>query len=163
MTPPRWLEVKMIQPAPQFRLLAPGDAPCLAALEAQVFADGWQEERFRDLLGQERFLAVGAFVSGGMCAYLTAYSVDGELEIVNVAVAPPFRGQGLGRTLLRFFLDQGRLRGARRAVLEVRSGNVPARALYTGSGFVQVGVRKRYDGDSGEDALVLAWMACPGS
>lgn len=153
----------MIPSAPALRLLAPQDAPSLAALEAQVFADGWEEERFRDLLGQDRFLAVGAFGCGGLCAYLTAYSLAGELEIVNVAVAAPFRGQGVGRALLTFFLEQGRLRGARRAVLEVRSGNIPARALYTGSGFVQVGVRKRYYGDSGEDALVLEWTACQGS
>lgn len=153
----------MVQTVPELRLLTPEDAPALAALEAQVFADGWAEERFRDLLGQDRFLGAGAFGPSGLCAYLTAYSVAGELEIVNVAVASPFRGQGVGRVLLRFFLEQGRARGANRAVLEVRSGNAPALALYTGSGFVQVGVRKRYYADSGEDALVLEWTPCPDS
>lgn len=153
----------MAQMAPELRLLTPQDAPALAALEALVFADGWEEERFRDLLGQDRFLGAGAFGQSGLCAYLMAYSVAGELEIVNVAVAPPFRGQGVGRALLRFFLEQGRLRGAVRAVLEVRGSNAPARALYAGGGFVQVGVRKRYYADSGEDALVLEWTSCPGS
>ena len=153
----------MAQTLPELRLLWPQDAPALAALEARVFADGWEEVRFRDLLGQDRFLAVGAFGRSGLCAYLTAYSVAGELEIVNVAVAPAFRGQGLGRALLRFFLAQARARGAVRAVLEVRSSNAPARALYAGGGFVQVGVRKRYYADSGEDALVLEWTACHGS
>lgn len=153
----------MAQTAPELRLLVPQDAPAIAALEALIFADGWEEERFRDLLGQDRFLGAGAFGQSGLCAYLTAYSVAGELEIVNVAVAQAFRGQGVGRALLRFFLEQGRLRGAGRAVLEVRSSNAPALALYTGSGFVQVGVRKRYYADSGEDALVLEWTTCPGS
>jgi len=153
----------MAQTVPELRLLTPQDASALAALEAQVFADGWEEERFRGLLGQDRFLGAGAFGPAGLCAYLTAYSVAGELEIVNVAVAQAFRGQGVGRALLRFFLEQGRLRGAGRAVLEVRSSNAPALALYTGSGFVQVGVRKRYYADSGEDALVLEWTTCPGS
>jgi [ribosomal protein S18]-alanine N-acetyltransferase len=153
----------MAQTAPELRLLVPQDAPALAALEAQVFADGWEEDRFRDLLGQDRFLGAGAFGQSGLCAYLTAYSVAGELEIVNVAVAPPFRGHGLGRALLRFFLEQGRLRGAARAVLEVRRSNAPARALYAGAGFVQVGERKRYYADNGEDALVLEWTPCPGS
>jgi len=147
----------------ELRLLTPWDAPALAALEALVFADAWGEAQFRDLLGQDHFLAAGAFGPSGLCAYLTAYSVAGELEIVNVAVDPALRGQGLGRALLLYFLEQGRLRGAGRAVLEVRSGNAPALALYTGSGFVQVGMRKRYYTDSGEDALVLEWTACPGS
>lgn len=144
------------------RLLAPRDAADLAALEARVFADAWDAKRFGELLGQDRFLAAGAFGPSGLCAYLTAYSVAGELEIVNVAVDPALRGQGVGRALLGFFLEQGRLRGAGRAVLEVRRGNAAARALYTGGGFVQVGVRKRYYADSGEDALVLEWTARPG-
>ena len=153
--------MKMDKASLKMRLLAQQDAPVLAALEARIFADAWDEERFRGLLGEDRFLGAGAFGPSGLCAYLTAYSVAGELEIVNVAVAPSFRGQGLGKALLRFFLDQARKRGAGRAVLEVRSGNAPARALYNGCGFVQVGVRKKYYVDSGEDALVLEWVACP--
>jgi ribosomal-protein-alanine N-acetyltransferase len=151
----------MGEPGFELRLLGPKDAPALAALEAQVFADAWDAEHFRALLGQDRFMAVGAFDPVGLCAYLTAYSVAGELEIVNVAVAAALRGQGIGRSLLLFFLGQGRLRGAVRAVLEVRSGNAAARALYGSCGFVQVGVRRAYYADSGEDALVLEWTACP--
>ena len=147
----------------RLRLLGPPDALSLATLEATVFSDAWDAGSFGHVLGQDRFLAVGAFDASGLCAYLTAYSVAGELEIVNVAVLPALRGRGIGRALLRFFLEQGRLRGASRAVLEVRSGNVAARALYAGCGFVQVGVRKGYYADSGEDALVLEWTACPGS
>jgi len=145
------------------RLLDPSDAPALAALEAAVFPDAWDAVRFGQLLKEKRFLAVGAFTASDLCAYLTAYSVAAELEIVNVAVTAALRGRGIGRALLQFFLDQGRLGGACRAVLEVRSGNVAARALYAGCGFVQVGARRGYYADSGEDALVLEWTACPGS
>ena len=153
----------MVELGLELRLLEPIDATALAALEALVFADAWDAEHFRELLGQDRFLAVGAFGPAGLCAYLTAYSVAGELEIVNVAVTTWLRGQGIGRSLLLFFLEQGRGRGAARAVLEVRSGNEAARALYGSCGFVQVGVRRAYYADSGEDALVLEWTACPGS
>jgi ribosomal-protein-alanine N-acetyltransferase len=153
----------MVEKGLELRLLEPRDASALAALEARVFADAWDAEHFRELLGQDRFLAVGAFGPDGLCAYLTAYSVAGELEIVNVAVAPALRGQGIGRSVLHFFLEQGRMLGARRAVLEVRAGNVAARALYGSRGFVQVGVRRAYYADSGEDALVLEWTPCPDS
>jgi ribosomal-protein-alanine N-acetyltransferase len=153
----------MVETDFKLRLLGPSDAPALAALEAAVFPDAWDAARFDRLLGQDRFLAAGAFTASDLCAYLTAYSVAAELEIVNVAVTAALRGRGIGRALLQFFLDQGRLGGACRAVLEVRSGNVAARALYAGCGFVQVGVRRGYYADSGEDALVLEWTACPGS
>jgi ribosomal-protein-alanine N-acetyltransferase len=151
----------MVEPGLELRLLGPKDASALAVLEALVFADAWDAKHFRALLGQDRFVAVGAFDPAGLCAYLTAYSVAGELEIVNVAVAAALRGQGIGRSLLLFFLEQGLLRGATRAVLEVRSGNAAARALYGSCGFVQVGVRRAYYADSGEDALVLEWTPCP--
>ena len=153
----------MIETDFELRLLGPSDALALAALEASVFPDAWDADRFAGLLGQERFLAAGALNASGLCAYVTAYSVAGELEIVNVAVASALRGRGMGRALLLFFLEQGRLAGACRAVLEVRSGNLAARALYAGCGFVQVGARRGYYSDSGEDALVLEWTACPGS
>ena len=144
---------------PSMRLLEPGDAPALAALEAAVFADPWDAARFSSLLGQDRFFAAGAFAGHVLGAYLTAYIVAGELEIVNVAVDAPLRGRGLGRELLRFSLDRARERGAWRAVLEVRSGNAAARALYKSCGFTQAGVRKGYYADSGEDALILEWTA----
>jgi ribosomal-protein-alanine N-acetyltransferase len=138
------------------RLLGAGDACALAELEASVFHDPWNEESFRTMLGQGRIFAAGAFSAGAMCAYLTAYIVAGELEIVNVAVDRACRGRGIGRRLLDFSLRQS---GAVRAVLEVRSGNTAARALYKRCGFTQVGLRKGYYADSGEDALVLEWTA----
>jgi ribosomal-protein-alanine N-acetyltransferase len=137
------------------RLLEPGDAPALSALEASVFGDPWDEARFSSLLGEERFFAAGTFDAQTLRAYLTAYIVAGELEIVNVAVAGPLRRQGVGRDLLGFCLSRARSAGARRAVLEVRSGNVPALALYKSFGFTQAGVRKGYYADTGEDALIL--------
>lgn len=149
----------MHEARPGLRLLESADAPALAALEAAVFADPWDAARFSSLLGQDRFFAAGAFDEGSLCAYLTAYMVAGELEIVNVAVAAPLRGRGLGRELLCFSLNRARERGAGRAVLEVRSGNAAARGLYKSCGFTQAGVRKGYYADSGEDALVLEWTA----
>jgi ribosomal-protein-alanine N-acetyltransferase len=139
----------------QTRLLGPGDAPALSALEASVFSDPWDAARFASLLGEERFFAAGTFDAQTLCAYLTAYIVAGELEIVNVAVAGSLRRQGVGKDLLGFCLSRARCAGARRAVLEVRSGNAPALALYKSFGFTQAGVRKGYYADTGEDALVL--------
>ena len=144
----------------ELRLLEPSDAGALAVLEAMVFPDAWDVDQFGQLLGQDRFLAVGAFNASGLCAYLTAYSVAAELEIVNVAVDSPFRGRGIGKELMLYFLKEGRLRGAVRAVLEVRSGNAAALGLYASCGFTQVGLRKRYYADSGEDALILEWTPC---
>jgi ribosomal-protein-alanine N-acetyltransferase len=49
-------------------------------------------------------------------------------------------------------------KGAQRLLLEVRPSNLPARALYAASGFVEIGRRKHYypAANGREDALVLA-------
>jgi len=139
------------------RLLGPGDATTLADLEARVFDDAWDRDRFEALLGQDRFLAAGAFDGPRLCAYLASYSLAGELEIVNVAVDGVLRGQGLGGALLRFVLDLAVRRGVGRIVLEVRADNAPALALYRSCGFRRVGLRPGYY--VGSDALILAWTA----
>lgn len=66
-----------------------------------------------------------------------------EEELLLLAVAPQWRGQGLGRHLLERFDAAARNHGARRLLLEMRRGN-PAEALYRNYGFSPVGQRRDY-------------------
>lgn len=154
--------VMRTDPRIQFCVLGPQHAAELARLEAGVFADAWSKDHLAGLLREERFLAVGGFSAQGLQCYLTAYSLDVELEIVNVAVAESWRGQGVGSGLLEFFLRHVQARGGERIFLEVRSGNEAALRLYRRGGFMQVGQRKGYYRDTNEDALILEWSPCPG-
>jgi ribosomal-protein-alanine N-acetyltransferase len=77
------------------------------------------------------------------------------MEVLNIAVIPEYRRMGLARRLVGLVLGISRALGAKKAFLEVREGNRAARALYEGAGFEQVGLRKGYYPDTGEDALVL--------
>ena len=74
-----------------------------------------------------------------------------EGEILNLAVAPGYRGRGFARTLLREAL--GALAG--HWWLEVRVSNAAARAFYKSQGFQEVGRRQKYYSDPGEDAIVM--------
>lgn len=147
----------------ELRLLGPLDAPDLAVLEETVFDDPWPVDRFVELLASPRFVAVGACDGSQLHAYVTAYNVAGEAEIVNLAVTPDRRGQGLGKGLLQYFLHIVHATGTGRVVLEVRSGNESARRLYASCGFVQAGLRRGYYDDGLEDALILECPLCPGS
>ena len=84
--------------------------------------------------------------------------IGSEAEITDVAVSTRFRRAGLGRALVRAFIDVIQRRASESVFLEVRPSNVAALALYDGEGFSSVGRRPRYYGD-GEDALVLRWEA----
>lgn len=88
----------------------------------------------------------------GFCSF---WRVLDELHINNIAVLAEFRRAGIATALLTHVLAEGARLGARRATLEVRRSNEPARSLYERFGFTVAGVRQGYYTKPVEDALVL--------
>jgi ribosomal-protein-alanine N-acetyltransferase len=82
----------------------------------------------------------------------------GEAHILNLTVRPESQGQGIGKKLLKHFLQLARRHNADIAMLEVRPTNEAALTLYHKLGFNEIGRRRNYyPADHGrEDALVLA-------
>lgn len=85
--------------------------------------------------------------------YLIAWKVADEFHVVNLAVDPQFRNQGIGESLLRYALENAE--GCVWARLEVRRSNWIAQALYRKLGFQEIGIRKQYYSDENEDAIVM--------
>jgi ribosomal-protein-alanine N-acetyltransferase len=79
-----------------------------------------------------------------------------ELEILNVAVDPPFRRRGVGLRLIQQLL--GQYRGT--VYLEVRQSNYAARKLYHSLGFEAIAVRKNYYRSPVESAIVMKFLSC---
>lgn len=77
-----------------------------------------------------------------------------ESELLNVGVHPGYRRAGLGRELIRLYLDVCARTGVRRSYLEVAPGNDPAVRLYRQLLFRPVGTRKRFYRGR-HDALVM--------
>ena len=88
----------------------------------------------------------------GFCSF---WRVLDELHINNLAVFPDRRREGVASALLTFVLNEGARQGAKRATLEVRQSNDPARYLYERFGFTVAGIRRGYYTRPVEDALVL--------
>ena len=138
------------------------DLPGVLAIERASFTSPWTEDNFRHEI-EDNPLAwnlVGLH-DGAIVAFACAYLVSDELMINDLAVDASARRRGVGSALLRHLLDGARLRGCRRATLEVRPGNLAARALYDGFGFAVVGTRPGYYADTGEDALLLTCAVDP--
>ena len=133
------------------------DLPGVLAIERASFTSPWTESNFRHEI-TENPLAwnLVARAAGRVVAFACAYVVADELMINDLAVAAAARGRGLGRNLLRHLIEGARVRGCRRATLEVRPSNAAARALYASFDFVVVGRRPGYYADTGEDGLLLA-------
>jgi ribosomal-protein-alanine N-acetyltransferase len=78
-----------------------------------------------------------------------------EVHLLDLAVDPEVRRQGIGRCLLETVLSDARAGGAALALLEVRASNAAALGLYASLGFVRTDVRRAYYSDNGEDAVVM--------
>jgi [ribosomal protein S18]-alanine N-acetyltransferase len=71
-----------------------------------------------------------------------------EIEILNLAVVPRFRRQGVAKALL-LVLPKAEI------FLEVRESNSAARGLYCAVGFREVGLRPGYYQNPVEGAIVM--------
>jgi [ribosomal protein S18]-alanine N-acetyltransferase len=78
-----------------------------------------------------------------------------EAHITVLAVRPQYQRQGVGQAILVALLEAAHLRRLEWATLEVRPSNHAAIALYQKYGFSEVGRRRHYYADTGEDALIL--------
>ena len=128
--------------------------PQIAALERQNFSAPWDENSLFSELNNPLALWLAALDGETVAGYVGSQSVLGESDMMNLAVAPAYRRQGIGKALMEALLwelseDNHCL------TLEVRASNAPAIALYENLGFRQVGRRPNYYRSPPEDALIL--------
>jgi ribosomal-protein-alanine N-acetyltransferase len=137
---------------PVIRRAEAGDLEAVAAIQsASPEAASWP---VADYL-QYEFMAATA---GGEVAGFLVWRplAAGECEVLNLAVAPAFRRQGIARDLLKPLLD---LRDTR-IFLEVRESNRTARIFYKSIGFQEVGIRNAYYKSPSEAAIVMKFHSC---
>jgi ribosomal-protein-alanine N-acetyltransferase len=133
----------------------------ILAIEKVSFPSPWTSEAFREEV-QRSFSSLWVFLDKEeVRGYICFWSMAGELHLMNIAVHPERRREGLGRTLLEKMIITGIREGAECALLEVRPSNTPARALYKKAGFHEIGRRTRYYRDTGEDAILMALQLKP--
>ena len=135
--------------------MKPSHVPQIAALEKLCFSDPWSEASVAAECENPLSLWLVAEIDGKVVGYIGSQSVPPEADVLNLAVAPDCRRQGLGRKLLCTLTELLHSRGIETLFLEVRPSNQAALALYSDLGFVQVGRRKNYYHHPKEDALIL--------
>lgn len=146
----------MNAPAWRVRAMLPNDVTAVLAVQAaSPEAAVWNAADYERAAGQQS-CAIVAEGQGGIAGFLVARAAADELEILNMAVRPDLRRQGIASLLLAGALDFGRASGATRVFLEVRESNPGAVAFYERQGFAACGRRARYYSQPVEDALVLA-------
>ncbi len=129
--------------------------PQIARLEELAFPDPWSEESIAGELENPLSLWLVCLEGETVCGYIGSQTAMDETDMMNIAVHPQFRRQGIGRKLITELESRLRERGAVSLSLEVRCSNAPAIALYRELGFQQVGIRPNYYRHPREDGLIF--------
>ena len=129
--------------------------PQVAQLEKICFADPWSELSISLELTNVWSYWLVALDGDTVVGYVGSQSSIDEADIMNVAVHPDYRRQGIAEKLINTLVADLKKRGCHALLLEVRVSNTPAITLYEKLGFVQVGCRKNYYRNPKEDALIL--------
>jgi ribosomal-protein-alanine N-acetyltransferase len=142
------------------------DVPAVSDIERAVFGrEAWPRPAFGYLLavfGASRpsrgRLWVATAGDGAILGYvgIELSVLGGEADVVNLAVHPAARRQGIGRALLGAALRHCRARRVPLVWLRVRAGNRGARAFYRRCGFVAAGRFRGYYVTPPEDAVLMA-------
>lgn len=126
-----------------------------ALIHALAFHESrpWDAKEFDALLSSKHCFRVGD--SRG---FAIGRAVAGESELLTIAVAPEFQGNGFGRRLLNLYHSKAQKLGAQTLFLEVARDNVAAIGLYESTGYRVSAKRtnyyKRRDGST-VDALTM--------
>ena len=87
--------------------------------------------------------------------YVGIWIMADEAHITSIATHQAYQRQGIGELLLIGTVELAMQRGLRAVTLEARVSNDIAQTLYSKYGFKEVGIRKRYYSDNGEDAVLM--------
>ena len=138
------------------KLMNEGHVTQVAAIEKLCFgAAAWSENSVASELKNDLALWLVAEEDGVVVGYVGSQTVFPETDMMNVAVLPERRREGVAEVLIDSLITELKRMGSSCLTLEVRVSNLPAVSLYTKMGFHQVGRRPNYYRNPREDALIL--------
>ena len=142
---------------PHLRPATEADLPALLEIEQQSFSHpNWTADDFleNDCTVAEIDGEIGGFLVAREIFPGDATSPP-EREILNLAVAVPFRRRGVASALLKYELGRKAI-----CFLEVRESNLAAQKLYRKFGFTEIAERPHYYQHPKERAIVMKMKWC---
>ncbi len=148
----------------RLRPLEPADIPDVLAIEQLSFPTPRKEAIYLYELTQNqlahyhaltRLQATGEEI---LLGYAGFWTLSDEIHISTIAVNPAFRRRGFGQLLLLNIMFLSYRQEASLVTLEVRQTNLGAQEMYKTYRFSEVGLRRGYYRDTGEDATLMTVM-----
>jgi [ribosomal protein S18]-alanine N-acetyltransferase len=141
------------------RRLELADLDAIERIERASYPTPWSRSMFASELAKESSRSIAAVVAGDqLVGYLVLSRYVDAWHVMNVAVDPAHRREGIASAMLQRLFDLTHDDAERGYTLEVRVSNTAAISLYERFGFTSSGVRRGYYTDNREDALIM-WRA----
>lgn len=125
-------------------------------IERKSFLSPWNRRAFLAELSNPISRLWGVKKDDQFVGYTCFWLFPDEIHLLNIAVRPDMRRQGLARRLIDRIVETAISKAIPSIWLEVRPSNEAAGRLYRRMGFVVVGSRKNYYPDTHEDAVIMA-------
>jgi len=131
------------------------DIPAVHAIETSIFmTDPWSVEQFWSELSQPTRCYFVSEIDGAIVGYAGSFVLSPEADVQTIGVAVDHQGQGIGALLLTTLIEQAIQAQAAQLILEVRSDNGAAIAMYQRFGFERISSRPNYYAPD-VDALIM--------
>ncbi len=133
------------------------DLTAIEKIERASYRTPWSRSMFAGELAKPSSISLGAYEpeTGKLLGYLIISRYVDAWHVMNLAVAPKHRRNGIAAGLLLRLFELTSGEGRRGYTLEVRVSNEIAIKLYEQAGFKARGIRRGYYTDNREDALIM--------
>lgn len=129
------------------------DVKAIENIEKNAFSDPWSENAISESMRAGTVFYI-ASLNDCVVGYMGLSKIAGEGYVTNVAVLPQYRGNGIGKKIMNYAIEDSK-NELEFISLEVRASNVVAISLYEKLDFNRVGLRKRFYTNPSEDAIIM--------
>ncbi len=131
--------------------------PAVLETETKSFEFAWMEEDFIRCLRQRNCIGMVAEHNDKVAGFMIYELHKNRLHILNFAVHPDFRRQGLGAAMIGKLLGKLSHERRNRIMLEVRETNLEAQLFFKKVGFRAISVLRDFYDDAAEDAYLMQY------
>ncbi|OED45000.1 ribosomal-protein-alanine N-acetyltransferase [Endozoicomonas sp. (ex Bugula neritina AB1)] len=138
-----------------FRAMIEDDLDQVCSIEQQASSHPWKASHFADSL-RSGYQCIIAEENNEIVGYAVLMLVVDEAHLLILTVAREHQKKGNGQKILEHLTALASDKECSTLLLEVRESNQTAFNLYLNSGLCEIGQRRNYYADTGEDAIIMA-------
>jgi len=151
------MAIKEIKTQVHIRWMIRGDTPAVLNIEAASFENPWSEDELTRTLRHREVIGMVAELADEVVGVMIYELHKNRLHLINFAVAPHVRRQGIGSTMIEKLVSKLSHDRRNRIMLEVRESNLAALLFFKSQGFRAIKILRDYYEDTTEDAYLMQY------